>query len=109
MIIASPNTQQTNLPIIENHKIKVIASFFPLYDFARHIGGNRVDVSAMVPIGTEPHDWEPTIQQVQEILTADVFVYNGAGIDKWADSVRCKTKGQHKSRIAFVDRFCWAV
>jgi zinc transport system substrate-binding protein len=92
MIVASQKTPQANLPTIENHKIKVIASFFPLYDFARHIGGDRVDVSAMVPVGTEPHDWEPTIQQVQEMLSADVFVYNGAGIDKWANSVDAKLK-----------------
>jgi zinc transport system substrate-binding protein len=66
---------------------KVVASFFPLYDFAKHVGGNKVNVTTMVPIGVEPHDWEPTTQQIQNLLSADLFVYNGAGIDKWADKI----------------------
>jgi zinc transport system substrate-binding protein len=66
---------------------KVIASFFPLYDFARHVGGNKVNVTTMVPAGVEPHDWEPTTQQIQNLLSADLFVYNGAGIDRWADKI----------------------
>src|SRR6266511_3023432 len=71
---------------------KVVASFFPLYDFAKHVGGNKVDVTTMVPVGVEPHDWEPTTQQIQRLLSADLFVYNGAGIDKWADKVETKLK-----------------
>jgi zinc transport system substrate-binding protein len=72
--------------------VKVVASFFPLYDFAKHVGGNKVNVTTMVPIGVEPHDWEPTAQQMQRLLSADLFVYNGAGIDKWADKIETKLK-----------------
>ena len=36
--------------------IKVITSFFPLYDFARNVGGGRVEVTSMIPAGAEPHD-----------------------------------------------------
>lgn len=71
---------------------KVMASFFPLYDFAKHVGGNKVNVTAMIPVGVEPHDWEPTIQQIQSLLSDDLFVYNGAGIDNWADKVETKLK-----------------
>jgi zinc transport system substrate-binding protein len=71
---------------------KVVASFFPLYDFAKHVGGNKVNVTTMVPVGVEPHDWEPTTQQIQSLLSADLFVYNGAGIDNWADKIETKLK-----------------
>jgi zinc transport system substrate-binding protein len=70
----------------------VVASFFPLYDFAKHVGGNKVNVTTMVPVGVEPHDWEPTTQQIQRLLSADLFVYNGAGIDRWADKIETKLK-----------------
>jgi len=82
----------TSTSTISNHKIKVVTSFFPLYDFARHVSGDRIEATSMVPIGAEPHDWEPTVQQVQAILSSDVFVYNGAGIDKWDDKVEAKIK-----------------
>ena len=46
----------------------------------------------MVPVGVEPHDWEPTSQQILNLRSADLFVYNGAGIDTWADKVESKNK-----------------
>lgn len=70
--------------------IKVIASFFPLYDFARNVGGDRVEVTSMIPVGVEPHDWEPTIRQVTDASSADIFVYNGASFESWAQNIETK-------------------
>jgi zinc transport system substrate-binding protein len=71
---------------------KVVASFFPLYDFVKKVGGNKVNVTTMVPVGVEPHDWEPTAQQIQNLLSDDLFIYNGAGIDNWADKIETRLK-----------------
>jgi zinc transport system substrate-binding protein len=38
-------------------------------------------VSSLIPIGTEPHDFEPTVQQIQGAEAADIIVFNGAGFD----------------------------
>jgi zinc transport system substrate-binding protein len=65
----------------------VIASVYPLYAFAREVAGDRAAVSALVPPGAEPHDWEPSPQSVVEIRKARVFVYNGAGLEPWVDRV----------------------
>jgi ABC-type Zn uptake system ZnuABC Zn-binding protein ZnuA len=46
-------------------KIKVIASFYPIFEFVKKVGEDRVEVSSLIPVGIEPHDYEPTIQQVQ--------------------------------------------
>ena len=81
-----------SLSASQNSTAKVVASFFPLYDFAKHIGGNKINVTTMVPVGVEPHDWEPTTQQIQGLLSADLLVYNGASIDKWADKIETKLK-----------------
>lgn len=81
-----------SLSASQNGPAKVVASFFPLYDFAKHVGGNKVNVTTMVPVGVEPHDWEPTTQQIQGLLSADLLVYNGASIDKWADKIETKLK-----------------
>jgi zinc transport system substrate-binding protein len=70
--------------------IKVITSFFPLYDFARNVGGDRVEVTSMIPAGAEPHDWEPTIRQVADASSADIFVYNGASFESWAQNIEAK-------------------
>lgn len=70
-----------------NQKLKVMASFYPMYDFASKIGGDKVDVVNMVPAGTEPHDWEPAATDIKELEEADVFVYNGAGMEHWTADV----------------------
>lgn len=67
--------------------LSVMASFYPVYDFTQKIGGNRVTVTDMVPAGTEPHDWEPSPSDITALEKANVFVYSGAGMEHWADSV----------------------
>lgn len=68
-------------------KLTVYASFYPMADFAKQIGGDLVDVVTMVPDGTEPHDWEPTAADVAGLEKADVFIYNGVGMEHWAEDV----------------------
>jgi len=67
----------------EKRQLKVLASFYPLYEFTKIIGGERIDVSVIIPSGIEPHDWEPTIQDLQKIKNADMIVINGAGLEPW--------------------------
>jgi zinc transport system substrate-binding protein len=65
----------------------VVASFYPLYEFARQVAGDRAEVVALVPAGVEPHDWEPSPQDVARIGRAMLFIYNGAGLEPWAESL----------------------
>jgi zinc transport system substrate-binding protein len=72
-------------------KLKVVASFYPVYDFVRKVGGDKVDASTLVPIGVEPHDFDPTIQQIQGIESAALLVYSGAGMEAtWINKVNPK-------------------
>ena len=74
-------------PFVEDGRLKVMASFYPMYDFARKVGGDRIQVKDMVPAGTEPHDWEPAATDIRNLEDADVFVYNGADLEHWAEDV----------------------
>ena len=67
----------------EKRQLKVLASFYPLYEFTKIIGGERIDVSVIVPSGIEPHDWEPTIQDLQKMQNADIIVINGINLEPW--------------------------
>lgn len=72
----------------------VIASFYPLYEFSRQVAGDRAEVASMVPPGVEPHDWEPAPQDVARLEKAQVFVYNGAGFEPWADKLLANLGGK---------------
>jgi len=63
----------------------VVASFYPLWEFARQVAGDRAEVVSLVPPGVEPHDWEPSPQDVARVQKARLFVYNGAGFEQSAD------------------------
>jgi len=68
-------------------KVSVVTSFFPLYDFAKTIGGEHVHVVNLIPTGVEPHDWTPKSQDMATISKAQVFAYQGAGFEGWTDDV----------------------
>lgn len=70
-----------------SNKIQAISSFYPLYEFAQKVGQDKVDVKLLVPEGVEPHDWEPTIQDVQKMQKADFIIINGIGFENWVDSL----------------------
>ena len=56
---------------IDSDKLQVISSFYPLHEFAQNIGKEKVDAILLVPPGVEPHDWEPTIKDVQKMQKSD--------------------------------------
>ena len=68
-------------------KVKVIATIYPMYDFVKRIGGDRVSIIMLVPAGTEPHAWEPSSRDMLMFEEADLFVINGAGMEPWADDL----------------------
>lgn len=68
-------------------KLSVYASFYTMYDFAVKIGGDKAEVVNMVPAGMEPHDWEPSASDIAGLENASVFVYNGAGMEHWAEDI----------------------
>ena len=75
------------ITIADNPKLKIISSFNILHEFSQEIGQEKIDASSLVPVGVEPHDWEPTIKDVQELQKADLIVINGIGFEHWVDSL----------------------
>src|SRR5215212_6411878 len=85
----------------DQEKITVVASFYPLYEFASRVVGDRAEVSSLVPAGVEPHDWEPTAEDVLRGRAADVLVINGAGFERWADDIEAKVVANTSEGIEF--------
>ena len=71
----------------KGEKIEVIATLFPQYDFAKQIGGDKVNVTLLLPPGTESHTYEPTPQDMVQINESDLFVFTGAEMEPWAENL----------------------
>lgn len=70
-----------------SHKLIVVSSIFPIDEFVKKVGGDMIESSLIIPAGIEPHDFDPTISQIQTISSADVLVYNGLGIENWLTKI----------------------
>ncbi|NEW06240.1 zinc ABC transporter substrate-binding protein [Paenibacillus sp. SYP-B3998] len=83
IVLAGCGSASSSKAEIVQGKVNVVTSFYPLYDFARHIGGEYVNVINLVPAGVEPHDWSPKSRDLKNMTKAQLFVYQGAGFEGW--------------------------
>ncbi len=74
-------------------KVEVMTSLFPLKEFVREVGGERVSVSQLLPPGAELHDWQPSARQIVDLNRARLLVCVGGGLEPWAElAVRNREK-----------------
>jgi len=71
----------------DSSKLQVISSFYALHEFSQNVGQEKVDVTLLVPVGVEPHDWGPTIKDVQRMQKSDLIIINGIGFENWVDNL----------------------
>ena len=62
-------------------RLKVVTSLYPIYDFARNIGKERVEVILLMPPGIEPHSFEPKPADVVMLNNADLFIFTLVRMD----------------------------
>lgn len=83
-------------------KVEVVASFSILADFVRQVGGERVEVTALVGLDSDAHVYQPKPADVARIGKARLMVINGLGFEGWADrlvkSAQFKGEGLIASR-----------
>lgn len=75
----------TSVDFQDDSKISIVTTIYPVYDFACNIAGDKAEVINLVPAGMEPHDFELSTGDMQLIEQADVFIYNGAGMEHFVD------------------------
>ena len=68
-------------------KVEVVATLFPQYDFVKQVGGDKVNVTLLLPPGSESHTYEPTPQDMVLIDESALFIYTGEEMGPWAESL----------------------
>lgn len=64
-----------------SHKIYVMSSFSIITDMVKEIGKDSVEVHNLVPIGTDPHDYDPVPDDIKFATKTDLFIYNGLQLE----------------------------
>lgn len=80
--------------------LKIVVSVFPIADIAKSVGGRNVEVLTLVPLGMDIHTYEPTAEDVNKILGADIFIYAGRGADAWAQKF---SEENPNSKLVYLD------
>jgi zinc transport system substrate-binding protein len=73
---------------VSDGKLQVTASFYPMYFFASRIGGDKADVVSITPASAEPHDYEPTTQDLVRIQNSNMLVLNGGALEAWGNKIK---------------------
>ncbi|HDO25549.1 MAG TPA: zinc ABC transporter substrate-binding protein, partial [Nitrospirae bacterium] len=68
-------------------KLKVLTTIPPLYSFAKNITGDAADVENLLPSGAGPHEYASSPADLKKIISAQVLIKNGAGLETWLDSL----------------------
>ena len=76
-IVATSCTQKAE----STTKLGVIVTILPQAEFVESVGGDKVDVTVMVPPGASPHTYEPTPGQMEELSRAKMYAEVGSGVD----------------------------
>ncbi|RHF40300.1 zinc ABC transporter substrate-binding protein AdcA [Streptococcus lutetiensis] len=74
--------------VAADDKIKVVTTFYPVYEFTKAVMGDTANVSMLIKAGTEPHDFEPSTKNVATISDADMFVYMDDSMETWVKKVK---------------------
>lgn len=68
--------------------IDIYTTLYPLEYFAERIGGKDVNAESIIPPGSDAHSFEPTTKTMTMLAESDIFIYNGAGMEGFAEAVK---------------------
>jgi len=94
LLLVGCGTNQEVSQSPEQDKVKVITTYSILYDIVKNVGGDRVDIHSLAPIGSNPHEYDPLPVDVQKTADADAVFYNGLNLEagnSWFENLMLTT------------------
>ena len=76
----------TSSTVPDSNRTLVIATTPILGDLVRQVGGDQVNVEVLIPLGADPHDFEPSAAQAARLRDASLIVANGLGLEERLES-----------------------
>ncbi len=87
----------------KEEKLKIVTTIFPAYDFARQIAKDKAEIIMLLPTGAESHSYEPTLEDIANLQTAGVFIYNGGDTDSFAEDMLENADKEKIEVVKFTD------
>ncbi|WP_082235055.1 metal ABC transporter solute-binding protein, Zn/Mn family [Halobacillus massiliensis] len=69
------------------NRLKINTTVYPLEYFTERIAGEKAEVKSILPAGSDAHSYEPSTKEMVKLAEADAFIYNGAGLESYAEKI----------------------
>ncbi len=89
-----PACQPASAPVPDGQPLQVLAVESFLTDISQNVAGERITVASLIPLGVDPHAFEPTPREVAQIAQSQVLIVNGAGFEEWLETTLANAGGE---------------
>ena len=86
-LLFTVSCKQEDRPARGNPRLEVIATIYPVYDFARNVGGDRINVTMLLPPASDAHHYELKPDDIMRIGKTDIFLFTSFEMENWARKV----------------------
>ncbi|MBA2176452.1 zinc ABC transporter substrate-binding protein [Halobacillus locisalis] len=87
ILSACGEERSTSTETSSDEALSIYTTVYPVQFFTEQIAGDSVEVTSILPPGTDPHTFEPTTKEMVKLAEADAFIYNGAGLEGYAETI----------------------
>lgn len=85
LLLTACESRAPQSPPAGSHKLTVVTTLTVLADMIQQVGGDKVQVKALVPPGGEVHTYQPTPDDIRNVAQARIVFYNGGHLEEWLD------------------------
>lgn len=94
------------IAVSDADRLRIVCTVFPEYDWTRAILGNHADdveLCYLLESGSDPHSFQPTVEDMMKIADCDLFLYVGGESDEWTADAIEEAVNPEMQTIALLD------